>query len=217
MARIGVIVLAAGRSTRFAPGTTSKLLALVDDVPVVRRSVAAAAVADIGEIVVVTGHMAAEVRDALVGMPVRVVHEPEFGSGMAASLVRGVRSLADADAVMIALADQPGMRPEAYRRVAERWTIAGAPIVVPRYAASPGPSHPTLFSASLFDELLALRGDVGARSVITRHAAHVVEVMLEWSAPEDVDTIDDLRAVTARGRSIEVSDSHRTHSSDESR
>lgn len=198
MPTIGIVVLAAGRSTRFGGGTGSKLLASVRGTPLVRLAVASAIDADVGDVVIVTGHEAAEVRRALDAMPVHIVHEPRFADGMALSLACGVRALGTAGAVMIGLGDQPGMRPDAYRRIAQRWRSTGARIVVPRYAGSTAPSHPTLFDASLFHELLLLRGDVGARSVIARHAADVVEERLAWTEPEDVDTLEDLSEVSER-------------------
>jgi molybdenum cofactor cytidylyltransferase len=170
VAHIGVVVLAAGRSTRFTGPGPSKLLAQLDGSPLVRRAVSAALDADIGEVVVVTGASAHEVQDALVGLPVRVVYEPRFADGMAYSLRRGIEALGTADAVVVALGDQPGLSPDAYRRVAERWLESRAAIV-------------------------ALDGDVGARAVIARDASRVVEVAIEWPAPRDVDTIEDLEAL----------------------
>lgn len=198
MPSISVIVLAAGRSTRFAHGQPSKLVALLNGVPIVRRAVVAALEADVGGVVVVTGDRSADVAAALDELPIRLLHEPAFGDGMAASLSCGVRATRECDAVMIALGDQPEVRPEAYRRVATRWTTSGSPIVVPRYAASTIPSHPTLFGSSVFAELLALRGDVGARTIVARDPSRVVNEMLEWPEPEDVDTIDDLNRVASR-------------------
>jgi molybdenum cofactor cytidylyltransferase len=198
MTRVGVVVLAAGRSTRFAGPEPSKLLALVDGTPIVRRAVSAALDANVGEVVVVTGAQAREVENAISGMTVTVVYEPCFGDGMSHSLRRGIEALAAADAAMIALGDQPGVRPDAYRRVAARWRESGAPIVVPRYAGSSAPAHPALFAASIYPELLALDGDVGARSVIARSASRLVEERLEWPAPRDVDTVEDLQALTGR-------------------
>jgi molybdenum cofactor cytidylyltransferase len=192
MPRAGIVVLAAGRSTRFSADSASKLLAPVAGVPLVRLAVVAAVDANVGEVVVVTGDRASDVGAALDGVPVRIVHEPAFADGMARSLACGVRAIARADAVMIGLGDQPGMRPDAYRRIEHRWRASGAPIVVPRYMGSAVPSHPTLFDASLFPELLALEGDVGARGVIARHAHRVAEEALDWAAPEDVDTLEDL-------------------------
>jgi molybdenum cofactor cytidylyltransferase len=111
---------------------------------------------------------------------------------MATSLGRGVLELRTADAIMVTLGDVPGVLPETYRRVAGRWRSTRAAIVVPRYANATAPAPPTLFGSALFDELLALRGDVGARNVIARHASVVVEEPVAWPAPRDVDTLDDL-------------------------
>jgi len=192
VARIGVILLAAGRSSRFASGS-HKLLASIDGVPVIRLAVTAAVDADVGDVYVVTGAQGSAVTNALDGLSVRVAHEPAFADGMAVSLRCGINAVHGwADAAMIALGDQPGMRPEAYRRVAAQWTESHAAVVVPRYAAATAPAHPTLFGAAIFDELLALEGDAGARSVIARDPSRVVEAPLEWPAPRDVDTVEDL-------------------------
>ena len=205
MSGLAVVVLAAGRATRFAGREPSKLLARVDGVPLVRQAVAAAVDADVGEVVVVTGARAHEVEEALVGLPIRFAHEPHFDDGMAHSLRRGVEAVRDADAAMIALGDQPGVLPDAYRRIAARWRESGAPIVVPRYAGSSVPAHPVLFAAAIFPELLALEGDVGARSVIARDASRVVDEPVEWPAPRDVDTIEDLDALAGQRSSSHTS------------
>jgi len=192
MPEIGIVVLAAGRSTRFAEVRASKLLALVGDIPLVRLAVNAALDSQVGDVIVITGDRSDDVALSLAGLPIRVVREPRFGDGMAASLGRGVLELRTADAIMVTLGDVPGVLPETYRRVAGRWRSTRAAIVVPRYADATAPAPPTLFGSALFDELLALRGDVGARNVIARHASVVVEEPVAWPAPRDVDTLDDL-------------------------
>lgn len=196
--RIGVVVLAAGQSTRFSSGP-SKLLATIDGIPLVRLAVTTAVEADVGDVAVVTGHRAREVAAALEGLRMRVVHEPAFADGMAVSLRRGVRTLFSHDAIMVGLGDQPGLRAESYRRVAAAWRSTGASIVVPRYVGSKAPAHPPLFAAAVFDELLALEGDVGARAVIGLDPTRVVEVALDWAPPPDVDTLEDLESLGATG------------------
>jgi len=198
--RVGVVVLAAGRSARFGPPNRHKLLATAGGMPLVRLSVSAAVDAGVGVVVVVTGARGDEVQRALDGLPVRVVHEPAFGDGMSMSLRRGVMTLErEVDAIMIGLGDQPGMRPDAYRAVASRWSASGLPIVVPRYADASGPAHPTLFAAEVFSELLALDGDAGARRVVARDPSRVAEALLDWPPPMDVDTLEDLESL---GQSI---------------
>ena len=198
MEPVSVIVLAAGRSSRFADGAVSKLLASLDGEPIVRLAVRAAVDAAVGDVIVVTGDRSDQVVRALEGITVRIVHEPGFAEGMATSLRRGIEASAHASAVLVGLGDQPRVRPEAYQRVVARWRKSRAAIVVPRYAESRVASHPVLFDASVFGDLRALRGDIGARSVIERHAAHVVDEALEWTAPMDVDTLDDLDIIASQ-------------------
>lgn len=201
MSRVGVIVLAAGRSTRFVGGRTSKLLTPLHGTPVVRHAVAAAVEAEVGQVVVVTGDRGTEVAEAIAGLPVRIVNEPAFADGMAASLAAGIRASIACDAVLIGLGDLPETRPEAYRQVAACWRASGSAIVIPRYAGATRPSHPTLFAATVFGEVLALTGDVGAREVIARDASRVVEAPLDWAPPDDIDTIEDLDRLGAASKS----------------
>ena len=196
MARIAVIVLAAGQSTRFSDRGAHKLLARLGDATVVRHAVRAAMESGVGDVYVVTGAEAAGVAVALGGLDVRLVHEPAYADGMATSLRRGVSTLeSSVDAVLIGLGDQPALRPQAYRRVAAAWRDSGAAIIVPRYAGSDAPSHPVLFDATVFGELLALEGDIGARAIITREPHRVEEIRLDWAPPRDIDTADDLALV----------------------
>lgn len=205
MRPLAVIVLAAGRSSRFAGATEHKLLATVAGVPVVRLSVRAALHSAVGEVVVVTGFGSAAVEAALSGLPVRFVHAPNFAEGMAASMRTGITSVRNGtEAAIVALGDQPLVRPEAYRRVAHAWRSTAAAIVVPRYQQLAAPMHPILFAAGVYDEILTLRGDTGARSVIAADPARVVHVDLHWPAPRDVDTAEDLAALVDEARASDL-------------
>lgn len=191
------VVLAAGRGTRFDPaGGAHKLLAPVGGDTVVRLAVRAALAAPVDEVVVVTGDRTAAIAEALHGLAVRLVENPEFRAGMATSLRLGVAAVrGSAQAALIALGDQPTVPVDAYRRVVAAWRRDRRPIVVPSYEGTPG--HPVLFAAELFDELAALAGDVGARGVIAADPARVATVDLPFAPPRDIDTYADLAAVIA--------------------
>ena len=196
--RIAVIVLAAGRSTRFATANGQKLIAPLAGAPVIRWSVASAVEAEVGEVFVVTGPGSPSLERALDGLAVRTIHAPDAGDGMSASLRRGVQAVqGSVDALIVALGDQPTIRPDAYRRVAATWARTGAAIVTPLYPSTTAPAHPTLFAATVFEELTTLSGDVGARSVIARSPARVATASMDWPAPHDIDTPDDLHRVAA--------------------
>jgi molybdenum cofactor cytidylyltransferase len=198
MARITVLVLAAGASSRFVRPGTHKLLAALLGLPVIRWSVMRACEAGVGDVVVVAGAEATRIETAVAGLDVRVVQAVDATDGVSASLRRGVDVVSDqAHAVIVALGDQPMMRPDTYRRVVATWQATGAPIVIPRYPSTTAPSHPTLFDATVFGELRALTGDVGARAVIARDPTRVAAATIDWAAPRDIDTIDDLAMVEA--------------------
>ena len=205
MKRVAVLILAAGRSTRFSGPTAHKLLATLGTATVARKSAQNALDAAVGDVVVVTGAEATAVEAAIAGLPLRTIRAEDFADGMSASLRRGVTALRETvDAVVVALADQPTLRPEAFRRVVAAWIETGAAIVTPRYRSSAAPAHPACFSAAVFDELLELRGDVGARAVIARDPDRVAVVSMDWSAPRDIDTVDDLALVAAELRQEEA-------------
>jgi molybdenum cofactor cytidylyltransferase len=73
-AGIAGIVLASGMSTRF--GESNKLLASVGGVPVVARTAQAYVDAGVAPLIVVVGHDAREIEQALVHLPIRCVLNP---------------------------------------------------------------------------------------------------------------------------------------------
>lgn len=191
-----VAVLAAGGGTRFT-GDSHKLLAHLPATgerpaePVVGRALAHAKAAHLGTIVVVTGAIDAVAALDEVGhdgtTDVSVVHNARWDEGQATS----VRCAIDAarvhgvERVVIGLADQPGISPDAWRRVA---TTEGS-IVVATYDGRRG--NPVALQSDVWN-LLPGEGDEGARSVMRLHPELVVEVPCSGS-PHDIDTTEDLR------------------------
>jgi molybdenum cofactor cytidylyltransferase len=112
----------------------------------------------------------------------------EAGLGMAHSLAAGVAALPADRAVMLLLADLPEITTADLLRVADHHRAAPASIL--RGAGADGtPGHPVLFPPGFRAELLALRGDEGARSLLQRHRALVQLVPLPGQhATTDLDT-----------------------------
>lgn len=192
--KVAALVLAAGRSTRF--GTSNKLLADLGGEPVVRHSVKAALESGARPVLVVTGHMADGVREALAGLEVTFIDSPHYRDGLAASLKAGLAALPrDADGVVVALGDMPGVTgADIDRLISGLAPKEGRSIVVPVHGGKRG--NPVLFAAHLVQELLAVEGDTGAKHVIVSHADEVVEVAI--GSPRifaDVDTPEALERV----------------------
>jgi molybdenum cofactor cytidylyltransferase len=185
---ISAIVLAAGEGKRFG-GT--KQLELVSGKPLVQYAIDAAAGADVGEIVVVLGHDAQRVAEAL-DLPdiARTVVNERYAEGQAASLAAGLDALDDAsDAAVVLLADQPGITADDVRALARMYALRRSPVVRLRFRNGPGPA---LLSREIWHEVLALQGDTGARALIDAHPELVEEVHIDEDAPVDVDVREDL-------------------------
>ena len=175
-AKIGVVLLAAGQSSRM--GGQNKLLADLDGRPIIRRTVETMLASRARPVVVVTGHMSKEIEAALSDLPLMLAHNPESESGMSTSLRVGLDALpGDVDGAMIALADMPYVSPRIVEMLCDAFSPdAGAPICQPRHQRRRG--HPVVWAKRYFPELKKLVGDVGGRSVLERHAddVHFVDV-----------------------------------------
>lgn len=184
------VVLAAGASRRFG---SQKLLASAGGPPLARRTVETLLGASLDEVVVVVGSEAAAVARSLVGLRVRIVTNPAFADGMSTTLRVGLDALPrGCRAALIALADQPGAAAvRVVEALLERYRISPAPIVAPLYRGAVR-GNPVLFDSSVFDELRAVTGDEGGRSVIARDPSRVVLVETNEEVPRDVDTPEDL-------------------------
>jgi molybdenum cofactor cytidylyltransferase len=83
--------------------------------------------------------------------------------GMGASLAHAIRTERNADGWVVALADMPRIKPETIKRMADA-VAGGVAIAAPRYQGTRG--HPVGFAARFGNELSALSGDNGARSLL---------------------------------------------------
>jgi molybdenum cofactor cytidylyltransferase len=186
---VSAIVLAAGSATRFG---SAKQLAEVEGRPLVQHAVDAAADGGADEVVVVLGANADAIEPVLrMATHGRVVRNPEHELGQSTSLRHGILAASPkAAAVVVVLADQPGVTAAEVRAVIAAYRDAGDPIVRAAYRGTPG--HPVLIDRALFDEVLAEDGDTGARDVVARHDDEVREVAIDRDPPGDVDTPGDL-------------------------
>ena len=111
---IAGLVLAGGAGTRFGQ---PKQLAELDGRPLLEHSIRAMTAASVDRVVVVLGAGADQVlaRVDPHGSEFRVCDR--WDEGQSASLACGLAAVADCEAVVITLGDQPRMSPEAIRRV----------------------------------------------------------------------------------------------------
>ena len=185
--KVAAIVLAAGRSTRM--GGPNKLLAELDGRKLVRIAAEQALASKASEVVVVTGHQADLVEQALAGLKVKFVRNPDFAAGLASSVKAGIAAVgAEADGAVVCLGDMPLIEAGLIDRLIEAFAPdRGQLIVVPVAEGRRG--NPVLWSRRFFKELATLEGDIGARHLIAKHAEAVAEVPVEGEgAFLDIDT-----------------------------
>lgn len=198
------ILLAAGLSRRF--GGTDKLLHTLPNNSPIALAAAAHLIQAIPDSIAVVRLGNKVLADALQQVGLQVIYCDENSQDMAESLTTAIRysanlSLANQaatnlaaanDGFVIALADMPYILPETISAVAEQLK-AGADILIPTFQGQRG--HPVGFAAKYRDELLAVTGDEGARSVIRRYADKVM--LLETHDAgilADIDTLSDIKS-----------------------
>jgi molybdenum cofactor cytidylyltransferase len=110
--------------------------------------------------------------------------------GMGASLACAVRAAGKADGYLVALADMPFVRASSATAVRDA-LAAGAPLAAPYWRARRG--HPVGISGAFFEELLACRGDEGAKALLRENEARLVKVPVgDPGVLRDIDTPGDL-------------------------
>jgi molybdenum cofactor cytidylyltransferase len=191
----GAVILAAGGSTRL--GRPKQLLELGGE-PLVRRAARIATEAGCHPVLVVVGGHGEAVTRAL-GEPFQAVSNPDWSTGVASSIRRGLAALCarrpDAGGALITSCDQPLVEARHLAALCAA-LVPGRLIAASRYAGTLG--VPALFARAVFGELLALTGDRGAKRVIALDPGRVAALDLP-EAGRDVDTEADWGAISGPG------------------
>jgi molybdenum cofactor cytidylyltransferase len=158
---IAAIVPAAGRGSRFAAdhaGGPPKMLALVDGVPMIRRTVESLVAAGVERtIVVVSAEQATAIARVLSGLVVTCIVNPHPDRGMFSSIQCGMLAVPGGPSLLLP-GDMPFVQPATITRLLSEGQATGL-TVVPSLNGHPG--HPVVCSSSLRDRILA--ADPGAR------------------------------------------------------
>ena len=145
-------------------------------------------------VVVVTGHQAARIREALEGLDIGIAHNPDFASGLAGSLKAGIAAVPeDAAGALIVLGDMPAVSSADLDRLIDAFRKAGGQSIV-RATHDGKRGNPVLLPRALFGEVAQLEGDTGARHLVEAGLMPVVDVEIGEGAAIDVDTRDALES-----------------------
>jgi molybdenum cofactor cytidylyltransferase len=184
---ISAVILSAGESSRM--GRPKALLPIAGQT-FIEKIVGTLKQTQIGKVIVMLGHNAAEMRRRIEHLPVEILVNPDYKLGQLSSLQVAVRRLEteiDCDGMLVHLVDHPYIDPKLVDNMIERFYATGKLIVVPRYGAKRG--HPVIFSRQLFDELLAAPMDQGAKAVVNAHRDDTLEIdTRDPGVTVDIDT-----------------------------
>ncbi len=188
---VAALVLAAGQSSRM--GGANKLFAEIEGVPLLLRAVNAALASQAASVTVVLGHEAERAEALLAGRKVSIVRNPDYARGQSASLAAGIAALPDeAEAVLVLLADMPGVNAAHVDRLIASFEPQQPAIVVPMRHGRRG--NPTLWPREFFPAMQRVTGDQGARGLLEEHAHRIRGVEMDDAAIHaDIDSPDDLR------------------------
>ncbi len=110
-----------------------------------------------------------EIRRTAVSLGIAAVDSPKSEKGMSFTIKAGIHALGTIpaeDYLLFAVADQPKLRQSSVENLL---ALAESGITCASLCFGDQPGNPTLFSANLIPELMALEGDTGGRAVLRRH------------------------------------------------
>lgn len=187
----GLVLLAAGLSTRFEAG--DKLLADAHGAPLLYHAASALCHAPVAAKLAVIGPDQSARHDLLQQSGWDIVNNPEPGRGRASSLMAGVAALSEypeVKNVLILLADMPAVSDE-HLRAMKAALDNGASTLMSEANGVIMP--PALFPLSILQSAHIEDGELGARQVFGQ-LDHTATIPLGAGQALDVDTVENLRS-----------------------
>ena len=172
------IILAGGRSTRF--GHPKQLLKLSGKY-LLEYVLDAALCSKLNRIVLVLGHEHQKILRALTAPTtherLEVVINHRYLEGQSRSLQAGLLRVRQTfPAVMFLLGDQPMLNSDTIDHMLDVFRPSAKDICVPVCQGIKG--NPTIFNRVMYDQLMAIEGDIGARDIIRNNSNRVLYVEL---------------------------------------
>jgi molybdenum cofactor cytidylyltransferase len=192
---IVAVILSAGESSRMG---RPKALLPIDGVRFVEKIVSALKSTDVGNIIVVLGHNAEEMRQKISDLPVTILINHDYKQGQLSSLQVAISHLESSskgspvDGILVHLVDHPYISTTLVDLMIKRFYETKKLMVVPRFQGRRG--HPVIFARALFSELLAAGPDQGAKPVVHAHRDDTLEIDTgDEGVLIDIDTPEEYR------------------------
>lgn len=195
---VGIIVLAAGESSRL--GHPKQLLAYRGQT-LLQYTLEQATASNAQQVVVVLGASADTIKKGINDDEIDVVINADWKEGMASSIRTGTKNITEVnpsvDGIILLVCDQPFVDTALLNNLITTHQKTNKRIVACSYENTFGP--PAFFHQSLFPELLQLKGDTGARSIVQHHLDDVEAIPFPQGT-FDVDTAADYEKIKNENR-----------------
>jgi len=175
---VSVIILAAGSSSRM--GQSKQKLPWKNGT-LLTHAITTALGSKAGKVYVVLG----KDKDLAKDLPVSVVVNDAWESGIGSSIKTGVNAAKDAEAILIMTCDMPFVTSQHLNNL----IATKKPIVASKYLDATG--VPALFSKEMFDELMTIGDNEGARRIIEKYKSQIGTIVLK--SGDDLDTPEDYK------------------------
>jgi len=184
----GLIILAAGESSRLG---FPKQTLLYKGKTLLELAIEAGLKSKCNFVNVVLGANFDTVENGIKQFGVGIIRNANWAEGMASSIRIGIAHLQkvdEIDNVIIMLCDQPFVTRAVIDNLLYKQQETGKKIIACTYNDIIG--VPVLFDRSLFNELILLQGDDGAKEVLTNHPNDIAAIPFNKGGI-DIDTLTD--------------------------
>ena len=193
--KIAGVILAAGTASRMK---SIKQLLPFGKTTLLGRVISNARKSALDEIVVVLGHRADKIQQAMDFSGTKIIINHDYPKGQGSSLGAGLEQVSeDCGAVLFLLGDQPLVSPLLINQLVTAFENSHAPIVIPYCNGKRG--NPVIIARALFPQLKSLSDDAGARVLFHRYKSSILKVeVADEAVLVDVDTKEDYERLMAR-------------------
>lgn len=184
--KTGIIILAAGSSSRLG---RPKQLLQYNESTLLKNTVTEALKVPNSFVIVVTGFNKEIIEKELDSYSISICFNPEWETGMASSIAKGIQELnSENTQCILAVCDQPFVNASVFENLINESKKSGKRIAASSYSETLG--TPVLFHQKYFEELRDLKGNEGAKKLITNYSEDVISVPFE-KGNIDIDTEED--------------------------
>lgn len=190
MNSVGAVIIAAGASSRLGQ---PKQLVKWQGETLLQRAIRIARESGTAPVLVVLGAHREEIESRVDFCGTKIVVNRNWQEGMAGSIRFGIEGLKEksfeAEGALLMICDQPAVTTDHLRQMLDAFHRNPTSAVASLYAGKRG--IPAIFPSEAFPDLLALRGDMGARGLLLKPDRKVIEIPLR-NGDQDIDSPEDL-------------------------